>query len=145
MGSPYLNTEIKKLAVELDKSILKRKLKTKIFIPESSNLKNLYGFDSFIKVDKNPKEYAAYNQIYAFFDPSSKNYIGNLKTVAHKIAGHSYHTHLRNKELVDVRKKVADATAKISITRNYLHFRECKFSISALIKAKKSLTSFKGK
>lgn len=114
-GSPWLNPEIKRLAVELDKSISKRNLPTKILLSEADSIAHLYGYDMFEKLNKNPKEDTAYNQIYAFFDPASKDYIGDLKTLARQIGAHSYHTHYKNKQLREVREKVATAAKKYGI------------------------------
>ena len=114
-GTPWLNPEIKKLAVELDKSLTKRRLATKIFLSEADSIQNIYGYDRVAKGNPNKREDMAYNQLYAFFNPASKDYIGNLKTLARQIGAHSYHTHLRNSQMRDVRKKAAAEAEKYGV------------------------------
>ena len=114
-GTPWLNPEIKKLAVELDKSLTKRGLATKIFLSEADSIQNIYGYDRVAKGNPNKREDMAYNQLYAFFNPASKDYIGNLKTLARQIGAHSYHTHLRNSQMRDVRKKAAAEAEKYGV------------------------------
>lgn len=114
-GTPWLNPEIKKLAVELDKSLTKRGLATKIFLSEADSIQNIYGYDRVAEGNPNKREDMAYNQLYAFFNPASKDYIGNLKTLARQIGAHSYHTHLRNSQMRDVRKKAAAEAEKYGV------------------------------
>lgn len=114
-GTPWLNPEIKRLAVELDKSIQKRGLETKIFLPEADSIQNIYGSERFQKDNPNSKEDAAFNQLYAFFDPASKDYIGGLKTLARQIGAHSYHTHLKNGQLREVRERAAAESQKYGV------------------------------
>lgn len=114
-GTPWLNPEIKRLAVELDKSIQKRGLETKIFLPEADSIQNIYGCERFQKDNPNSREDAAFNQLYAFFDPASKDYIGGLKTLARQIGAHSYHTHLKNGQLREVRERAAKEAQKYGV------------------------------
>ncbi len=136
-GTPWLNPEIKKLAVELDKSILKRGLKSKIFIPEAASIQNIYGYDRLTKSDPNRREDVAYNQIYAFFDPASKDYIGNLETLARQVGAHSYHTHLRNSQMKSVRQKAAAEARKYGI-----EFHQTEWCMLGLYNDPKKLDGF---
>ena len=103
-GSPWLNYNIAKLAKELDKSMEKRNLNARILIPEASSLDCLYGGSG-----------RATKQINSFFNPSSSNYVGNLRHIAKTVAGHSYWTYSTNETLVDVREKVRDAAAEAGV------------------------------
>ena len=100
-GSPWENTNIAQLAKQLDKSIASRSLSTKILIPEASSWDLVYGGTG-----------RATNQIYAFFNRKSANYIGNLPSLAKVVAGHSYWTFRTNADLKDIREKVRNEAAK---------------------------------
>ena len=101
-GSPWENTDIRKLARELDKSIRARQLSTKILIPEAASWYNLYAGTNT----------HANKQLDAFFRLSNTTtYIGNLASVAKAFAGHSYWTVGTNETLKEVRE-TARAKAK---------------------------------
>lgn len=118
-GSPWLNPEIKRLAIELDKSLLKRGLKTKQLLCEAEGINYLYEKDSYLKnrknINKNPEEDLPCDQIRAFFDPDSKDYIGYLKTLPRKIGAHDYHTHNSNEEILSTRQKLKECTDKYGV------------------------------
>ena len=99
-GSPWENTNIAQLAKQLDKSIASRNLSTKILIPEASSWDLVYGGTG-----------RAANQIYAFFNRKSANYIGNLPSLAKVVAGHSYWTFRTNADLKNIREKVRNEAA----------------------------------
>ena len=94
-GSMWRNSEMAKLARELDKSIEKAGLKnTKILLGESASLqapvdgaKSWWG-----KNNKCPREEQPFGQLKQFFDKSSPNYIGNLKRLERLWAAHTYHS-----------------------------------------------------
>ena len=100
-GSPWENTNIAQLAKQLDKSVASRSLSTKILIPEASSWDLVYGGTG-----------RAANQIYAFFNRKSANYIGDLPSLAKVVAGHSYWTFRTNADLKDIREKVRNEAAK---------------------------------
>ena len=96
-GAPWENTDIRKLARELDKSIKERQLNTKILIPEAGSWYNLYGGTNA----------HANNQLDAFFKRSNTStYVGNLETMAKAMAGHSYWSIGTNETLKNVRETV---------------------------------------
>ncbi|GHT77064.1 hypothetical protein FACS189463_3170 [Bacteroidia bacterium] len=95
-GSPWQNSEIKKMVVELDKSILAKGIDSKILITEAAQWDYAYG-----RSDKR-----AGNQIDEFFKSTSTNYVGNLPTVAPIIGGHSYFTDDTNSKLRTYRQSV---------------------------------------
>ena len=82
-GCPYTNRQISEVTKSLSRVLTDRKLSTKIIIGEAGKLDYLYA-----KADKPAKG----EQITAFFDPASPDYLGNLPHVAHAISGHSYFT-----------------------------------------------------
>jgi O-glycosyl hydrolase len=94
-GSPWQNSEIKSLAVELDKSLREKGLDTQILLSEAGQWDRLYQTNG-----------RASNQIYRLFDTQSADYIGNLPSVAPVIGGHSYWTHDTNSQLRSVRQNV---------------------------------------
>ncbi len=114
-GSPWRNSEIKKLIVELDKALSGRNLNdVKILFGESSSLQALTGTIPSLN-QRFPEEEAPDKQIEVFFDPESPYYVGNLKSVPPIIAGHSYGSHKTNRELKETREKVKTETTKYGI------------------------------
>ncbi len=98
-GSPWENSDIKKITEHLDASLQTKKLNTKILLAEAGSWKYLYRSNG-----------RASNQIYELFNSGSTNYVGNLSSVEQAIAGHSYWTHQTNQELKDVRSNVRNYT-----------------------------------
>lgn len=97
-GSGWQNSEVKKLAVEIDKSIEAKGLNSKILLSEAAAWNYLYESNG----DDNRK-----NLIYNLFDQASSSYVGDLKHVAPIIAGHSYWTDGTWAKMVDTRTTVA--------------------------------------
>jgi len=93
-GSPWQNSEIKRIIWALDKSIQNKKLNFKILFSESAKWDFLYA-----------KNERASDQIYQFFNKNSVNYVGNLKTVAPTLGVHSYWTDRSNDTIKDIRNK----------------------------------------
>lgn len=104
-GSPWENTDISKLAKQLDKSITSRGLDAKILIPEAGSLACLYAGTS-------PR---GNKQIEAFWRKTLGTYIGNLPTLAPVAAGHGYWTVGSDKLLREVREKARDEAAKYGV------------------------------
>lgn len=94
-GSPWTNAEIKKLVMELDKSILTKKLPVKILITEAGDwsrlLQGLGHADS---------------QIFNFWDKLSVNYLGDIQTLDKTVGAHSYWLDRDNETLQNVRENV---------------------------------------
>lgn len=106
-GSPWTNECISRLVRELDASIVKQGIGSKILLPEACQWKALY-------MDATEKR--ANNQIEAFFNPANTNtYIGDLKSVQRAVAGHSYWTFGTNDDLQNIRNAVADKAAKYDL------------------------------
>ena len=104
-GSPWENSDIAKLAKQLDKSITSRELDTKILIPEAGSFACLYAGTS----SRGNK------QIEAFWKRGSTTYIGNLASLAPVAAGHGYWTVGSDELLREVREKVRDEAAKYGL------------------------------
>lgn len=105
-GSPWDNSDIKKMAQELNRSIKEHGLNTQMLLPEASQYDRMYG-GSFLQ--------RASNQLTQLFQSGSSNYIGNLETLAPYAAGHSYWTYKTNKELKNARMKVRDVAQDVGI------------------------------
>ncbi|MEJ7558860.1 MAG: glycoside hydrolase [Pedobacter sp.] len=99
-GSPWRNEEIFSIVKVLDSTLKRRKLESKILIPEAGALNYLYGGSG-----------GSSRQIQNFFNPKSEMYMGNFAHVPKLIAGHSYFTEANDDVLVGIRKQLAD-TAK---------------------------------
>jgi len=99
-GTPATNIEVVQTCRVIDRVFKEREIQTKIDIPESAQLNYLY---------ENDNRPGRGNQINSFFNPSSVTYIGNLKSVAKKIAGHSYFTTWPLQKQSDVRTKLRNA------------------------------------
>lgn len=91
-GTPWENSDIKKLAVQLNNSLQQRESPIRIMLPEASSYDKLYGGSG-----------RASDQIYQLFDPKSSNYVGNLSSVEPIVAGHSYWTFSNNTQLKNTR------------------------------------------
>ncbi|WP_185154177.1 glycoside hydrolase [Fulvivirga sp. M361] len=94
-GSPWNNHEIAQMVRTLDSTFIANNITSKIEVTEAGQIDFLY------------KELGDSNrddQVSAFFDMSSEFYIGNLNTVAKKIAGHSYFTTWGVEQLIDHRQ-----------------------------------------
>jgi len=104
-GSGWKNSQIAKLAKELDAAIETAGISTKILIPEATSWDQLY--------NGNANDRA--NQIEAFFNDKSENYLGNLKHIAKVCAGHSYWTHFNWSNMRTVRKTAYDKASRFGI------------------------------
>ncbi|SFD59260.1 O-Glycosyl hydrolase [Chitinophaga sp. CF118] len=82
-GCPYNNEQISGVTKSISETFIERKLSTKIIIGEAGKLDYLYA-----KADKPAKG----EQITAFFNNGSPDYLDNLPNIRHTISGHSYFT-----------------------------------------------------
>ncbi len=94
-GSGWQNSEIARLTRELDAALSARGVNTKISLGEATSWGETCGGDA-----------NRANTIYAFFDPASNAYVGNLTHVDKSICGHSYWTFDNWVDMRDVRQKV---------------------------------------
>lgn len=82
-GTPAQNTEIAALTRIINQTFKTKNIASLLEIPETAQLNYLY---------ENDNKAGRGEQIEAFFNSASVNYIGGLSHVAKKIAGHSYYT-----------------------------------------------------
>jgi O-glycosyl hydrolase len=101
-GSPWQNEEIAAVTKQLNSKLQEANLNTKIEVPEAGQLNFLYQRNASSGRD---------NQIEAFFDAGSSNYIGNLSHVANKVAGHSYFTTWELTDMIDIRRNLRAAVS----------------------------------
>jgi O-glycosyl hydrolase len=99
-GTPFFNNEIAAITRALSASLLKQNLSTKIDVAEAGQIDYLYS-----EFNKQGRQ----NQINAFFDKSSPDYIGNLPNLSAVISGHSYFTTSPYQDAVTKRKQIAQA------------------------------------
>lgn len=109
-GSPWKNHQIAKLARALDAELSKEQLNTDIMLSEAAEYRYLSGL-----AHKRNKDFHS-DQIEAFFNPDSVNYIGDLKHVPKMVAGHSYWTVYNDKQIVQQRKALADKASQYGLT-----------------------------
>lgn len=115
-GTPWRNSEIKKMFEELDKALIKKGMNNvKMLLGETSNLRQLYDESPYIRERFGGGDETPDRQIQVFFDPDSPYYIGDLKHLPKVIAGHSYHTHSTNQQLREVREELKQYTEKYGI------------------------------
>ncbi|HKZ67873.1 MAG TPA: glycoside hydrolase [Chitinophagaceae bacterium] len=115
-GCPYTNTEISNLVKSFDIELTGQHSDVKILLPEAGHLK--YSLSNSDKLNKD-------NQVNAFFDPASPQYIGNLVTVYPAMAAHSYFSTSPSNEAIDLRKRVNDAIR----AKNGLQFWQSEYCI----------------
>lgn len=96
-GSSWYNTEIAKLARELQKSLDARAVNTNILLGEAGHFVSLYAGDSHLN----------HYMIDHFFTPGDEAYVGDLSRVDHLIGGHSYWTYGTWNEMRNVRQQLA--------------------------------------
>lgn len=99
-GSSWFNTEIAKLAREMDKSLTDHGLETNILLGEAGSYAALYS-----EGDNQA------NVIDRMFTTGSDAYVGDLKHVDMLISGHSYWTTKNWDEMRSVRSRLAEKAA----------------------------------
>lgn len=124
-GSPYLNSEILRLAKELDKALTDRGLSAKTELPEAARLIDLYQDDLLPERD---------NQLAEFFDPAGAHYLGDLPTVAKKATAHSYFTTYPDHQLRETRRELKEKMAAVDPALEFWMSEYCILEDNALIK-----------
>ncbi len=109
-GSPWNNLEIAKAVRAIDASFDRNNVPSKIEVTEAGQLEYLFG-------TKSPTNRS--DQVYQFFSPSSDNYIGDLASVAPKIAGHSYFTTWDLERLVSTRQALRQKLESVDPALEY--------------------------
>ena len=116
-GTPINNADLAWATRKIDEKLEERNLKTKLTLAETAQIDYLY------KTETNRTKENQDNQIADFFESSSPNYIGNLKSVEKIICGHSYFTTSPNYQLVKKRVDLGEKIKKHNI--NYWQSEYC--------------------
>jgi len=103
-GSPWTNTQIKKIVTELNTAIVDKNLNTKILVTEAGSYDYIYSSPT-----SHPNT-AAGNQIN-FFNSTHSYYIGNLPSVAPVIGAHGYWTYGTTAGTINVRTQLKNYTS----------------------------------
>ncbi|MDE6154446.1 MAG: beta-glycosidase [Muribaculaceae bacterium] len=100
-GSSWFNTEIAKLAREMQKSFDNHNISTNILLGEAGSYVSLYSGDN-----------NRANVIDQMFTSGNEAYVGDLSRVDNLISGHSYWTYNTWDEMRNVRRQLADKAAQ---------------------------------
>jgi O-glycosyl hydrolase len=103
-GSPWHNKDIYRITASLDSVITKRRLKTKIIIPEAATLKYLYGEGGH-----------AGKQIQHFFGSASPLNVRKFKNVYPVVVGHSYFTDAGDSNRNAIRTALRDTAVQYGV------------------------------
>lgn len=98
-GSPWNNDELANATRVIDSVFNQYKIDSKVEITEAGQIDYLTG--------EKEKHLNRSNQIASFFGPENPNYLGNLKSLAPKIAAHSYFTTWDISKLKKERERIA--------------------------------------
>ena len=115
-GSPWKNNEIHDVCVAINQTFQYRNITSKLEIPETAQNKYLYTYD-----DKPERG----KQIQEFFSPASENYLGDLKSMAQKVAGHSYFSTWDLQTLIDTREKTEQEINRVNPELEYWMTEYC--------------------
>lgn len=105
-GSGWANSEVAKIARELDKSLTSAGLPTDILLAEAGDWESLY------KTTSDPNRS---NVLEAFFTPGSSSYVGDLKHMKKIISGHSYWTDSSWDKMRNIRAQLALAAKRYEV------------------------------
>jgi len=115
-GSPWKNSEIHDVCQAIDKEFQLHNITSKLEIPETAQNTYLYTYDD--KPDRG-------KQIHEFFSPSSENYLGDLESMAQKVAGHSYFSTWDLQKLIETRKKTRQKLNRVNPELEYWMSEYC--------------------
>ncbi len=96
-GSEWSTTQIKDLTVELNDAFVAHDISTKILLSEAGSIDWVYSFF-----------WDAKGHQTDFWTPGSDNYVGDLPTVSHYVAGHGYWTEDSDDRLISTREALRD-------------------------------------
>lgn len=103
-GSPWNNDELARATRVIDSVFVRRKITSRIELTEAGAIDYLTGTKK--------KHHNRSDQIETFFSPSSPDCLGNLSTLAPKVAAHSYFTTWPVEKLKRERERIAEKLAK---------------------------------
>ena len=117
-GSYATNSEVAAVAKAIDAKFTEFGVTAKILIPEAGMIDKLHSPDA--------GDPATSNQVYAFWDPTSPDYIGDLPNLSKYVAGHSYYSNPDVITTVANRKSLLD---KINDVDSDLSFWQTEYSL----------------
>lgn len=109
-GSPWNNSELFEMTEKLDSAFQKNNISAKIELTEAGQIDYLYS--SFNLPNRG-------NQIENFFDPNGIFYVGDLPSVAYKVAGHSYYSTWNTDWLIESRTMLHQKMKEVSTDLPY--------------------------
>jgi O-glycosyl hydrolase len=115
-GTPAQNTEIAEVTREINRIFQQRGLSSRIEIPEAAQLQFLFS-------DNNKPGRG--DQLNAFFDPASDQFIGDLSHVENTIAGHSYYSTWPLNDFVGIRRELSAAITDLEIPVDFQMTEYC--------------------
>lgn len=127
-GTPAKNSEIAVITKKLNEELEKKGISTMIEIPEAGKINYLF--------EKNDKPTRG-DQINAFFNTTSNDYLGNLSHVAHTVCGHSYFSTWDFNKLIEYRKKLTQKMAAIDPDLKYSMTEYCLLEDNEILKGNK--------
>lgn len=104
-GTPFYNNEIAGIARSLSSALIKNKLTTQIDVAEAGQIDYLAGQSN---------KQGRGDQINAFFNKTSADYIGTLPNLTQAISGHSYFTTSPYKSAATKRQQVYSSLKSVS-------------------------------
>lgn len=127
-GTRATNAEVAAVTRIIDKAFSQKDVRAKIMIPEAAQLKYLFeGSGNTV------------NQIDAFFNSASPNYIGDLSSLSKNIAGHSYFSNGTTQESLRQRKSL-----KAALSAYGLDYWQTEYSLlGAAYQQGKDVSTFK--
>ncbi|KKL97041.1 hypothetical protein LCGC14_1838460, partial [marine sediment metagenome] len=117
-GSYATNSEIANLARAIDAKFTEHGVNSKILIPEAGHLQVLHS--------TNLGDPATSDQINAFWNPASQDYVGDLPSMSKYVAGHSYWSNPDVSTAVSHRQKLLN---KINSLDSSLSFWQTEYSL----------------
>lgn len=127
-GTPAKNSEIAVITKKLNAEFENKGIPTMIEISEAGKINYLF--------EPNDKPGRG-NQINAFFNPASSEYLGNLSHVNHTVAGHSYFSTWDFEKLIAYRKELTQKIAAIDPNLKYSMTEYCILEDNEVIKGNK--------
>lgn len=119
-GSPWTNDEIARLIRLIDPELRNGLRNTRLLIPEAAEYHALVG------PMQNRTFAAATDQIDAFWNRESTNYLGNLQSLENVVAGHAYFSDSNPDMIMQSRASVVQALEKIDPS---LRFWQTEYSL----------------
>tara|TARA_R110000868_G_scaffold21548_2_gene89234 strand:- start:4676 stop:6274 length:1599 start_codon:yes stop_codon:yes gene_type:complete len=124
-GSPWNNDEIFKVTKEIDAAFKRYHISSKMELTEAGQIDYLY--DSGKNLNRG-------NQINYFFNKTSEGYVGDIKSVSKKVAGHSYFSTWDVNKSISTRKLLNEKIKSTNPDLEYWMTEYCLLEDNELIK-----------